>query len=50
MLNSGIFEAAVQFAKTEGIVPAPEPAHAIRAAIDEALLCTESGEEKNILF
>ena len=45
-----VFEAAVQFARTEGIVPAPEPAHAIRAVIDEALACKESGESKVILF
>ena len=45
-----VFEAAVTFARTEGIVPAPESAHAIKAAIDEALKCKESGEEKVILF
>jgi tryptophan synthase beta chain len=45
-----VFEAAVQFARTEAIVPAPESAHAIRAAIDEALRCKEAGEAKNILF
>jgi len=45
-----VFEAAVQFARTEGIVPAPEPAHAIRVAIDEALKCRESGQAKTILF
>lgn len=44
------FEAAVQFAATEGIIPAPEPTHAIKAAIDEALVCKETGEEKVILF
>ena len=44
------FEAAIQFARTEGIIPAPEPSHAIRVAIDEALKCKESGEKKNILF
>jgi tryptophan synthase beta chain len=44
------FEAAVQFAQAEGILPAPEPAHAIRVAIDEALKCKESGEEKVIAF
>jgi tryptophan synthase beta chain len=43
------FAAGVQFARTEGIVPAPEPTHAIAAAIDEALRCKESGEEKVIL-
>ena len=44
------FEAGVLFAKNEGIIPAPEPTHAIKAAIDEALVCKENGEEKNILF
>ncbi|MCB8921600.1 MAG: TrpB-like pyridoxal phosphate-dependent enzyme [Ardenticatenaceae bacterium] len=44
------FEAAVQFSRSEGIVPAPESAHAIRAAIDEALACKESGEKKVIAF
>jgi tryptophan synthase beta chain len=43
------FAAAVQFARTEGIVPAPEPTHALAAAIREALACKESGEEKVIL-
>ena len=45
-----IFEAAIQFANTEGKVPAPETGHAIRAAIDEALAAKETGEEKVILF
>jgi tryptophan synthase beta chain len=45
-----VFEAAVQFARTEGILPAPESAHAIREAIDEALRCKESGTKKTILF
>lgn len=45
-----VFEAAVQFAKLETILPAPESAHAIRGAIDEALKCRETGEEKTILF
>jgi tryptophan synthase beta chain len=45
-----VFEAAIQFARTEGIAPAPESAHAIRAAIDEALRCKASGEPKTILF
>ena len=45
-----VFEAAVLFAKTETILPAPESAHAILGAIDEALKCKESGEEKTILF
>jgi len=44
------FAAAVQFSRSEGIIPAPESAHAIRAAIDEALLCKESGEKKVIAF
>jgi tryptophan synthase beta chain len=44
------FEAAVRFARTEGIIPAPEPAHAIRAAIEEAEAATEAGEERVILF
>jgi tryptophan synthase beta chain len=44
------FKAAVQFAQAEGIVPAPEPAHAIKVVIDEALKCKESGEKKNILL
>lgn len=45
-----VFEACVTFAKAEGIVPAPESGHAIRAALDEALKCKESGEKKTILF
>ena len=45
-----VFEAAVQFAKLETILPAPESAHAIRGAIDEALKCKETGETKTILF
>ena len=45
-----IFDAAVMFAKYETILPAPESAHAIKGAIDEALKCKESGEEKTILF
>lgn len=45
-----VFAAAVQFARAEGLVPAPESAHAIKAAIDEALKCKESGESKTILF
>ena len=47
--QSACFEAGVLFARTEGIVPAPEPTHAIAAAIDEALRCKETGEEKVIL-
>lgn len=45
-----VFDAAVMFAKRETILPAPESAHAIRCAIDEALKCKESGEAKTILF
>jgi len=45
-----VFEAALQFARTEGILPAPESAHAIRAAIDEALLAKEEGKHKTVLF
>jgi tryptophan synthase beta chain len=45
-----VFEAAVQFARTQGSIPAPETAHAIRAAVDEALLAKEEGTEKVILF
>jgi tryptophan synthase beta chain len=45
-----VFKAAVQFARTEGTIPAPEPAHAIKVVIDEALKCKESGEKKDILL
>jgi tryptophan synthase beta chain len=45
-----VFEAAERFARVEGILPAPESAHAIKAAIDEAMKCRETGEEKTILF
>lgn len=45
-----VFAAAVQFARNQGIIPAPESAHAIKAAIDEALKCKETGEAKTILF
>jgi tryptophan synthase beta chain len=45
-----IFEAATTFARYEGTLPAPESAHAIKVAIDEALKCKETGEEKTILF
>jgi tryptophan synthase beta chain len=44
------FEAAVQFSKAEGIIPAPESAHAIRVAIDEALKCKATGQKKVIAF
>jgi tryptophan synthase beta chain len=46
----GVFDAAVQFARSEGIIPAPETAHAIKAVIDEALICKEEGKEKTIFF
>ncbi len=45
-----VFKAAEAFARCEGILPAPESSHAIRAAVDEALRCKETGEAKNILF
>ena len=45
-----VFEAAIQFAKCETILPAPESAHAIKGAIDEAMKCKETGEEKTIVF
>ena len=45
-----VFKAAEQFARVEGILPAPESSHAIKVAIDEALKCKETGEEKTILF
>lgn len=48
--QSDVFKAAEEFARIEGILPAPESAHAIKAAIDEALKCKETGEPKNILF
>ncbi len=48
--QTGCFEAAVQFARTEGIIPAPESSHAIRGAIDEALQAKQEGKEKVILF
>ena len=48
--QTAVFEAAEKFARTEGILPAPESSHAIKAAIDEALRCKETGEEKTILF
>lgn len=48
--QTAVFEAAEQFARIEGILPAPESSHAIRVAIDEALKCKETGEEKTILF
>lgn len=48
--QTSVFAAAQQFARTEGILPAPESSHAIRVAIDEALKCKETGEEKTIFF
>ena len=48
--QTSVFEAAQQFARVEGILPAPESSHAIKAAIDEALKCKETGEEKNIII
>lgn len=48
--QTAVFEAAEQFARVEGILPAPESSHAIRVAMDEALKCKETGEEKTILF
>ena len=48
--QTDVFEAAEYFARVEGILPAPESSHAIREAIDEALKCKETGEEKTIVF
>mgnify|MGYP002509546839 CR=1 FL=1 len=48
--QTAVFKAAEEFARVEGILPAPESSHAIKAAIDEALKCKETGEEKTILF
>lgn len=48
--QTSVFKAAEEFARVEGILPAPESSHAIKAAIDEALRCKETGEEKTILF
>ena len=45
-----VFDAAVKFARSEGILPAPESSHAIKAAIDEALRCKETGKEETIVF
>jgi tryptophan synthase beta chain len=45
-----VFEAATKFARVEGILPAPESSHAIKVAMDEALKCRETGEEKTIVF
>ena len=48
--QTSVFEAAEKFARVEGILPAPESSHAIKVAIDEAMKCKETGEEKTILF
>ena len=48
--QTAVFAAAEEFARIEGILPAPESSHAIRVAIDEAMKCKETGEEKTILF
>ncbi|MBI4202765.1 MAG: TrpB-like pyridoxal phosphate-dependent enzyme [Chloroflexi bacterium] len=48
--QTAVFEAALLFAQAEGIIPAPEPSHAIKVAIDEAIKCRESGQTKTILF
>ena len=48
--QTDVFKAAQQFARVEGILPAPESSHAIKVAIDEALKCKETGEEKTIVF
>ena len=47
--QTSVFDAATEFARVEGILPAPESSHAIRAAIDEAVVCSTSGEENTIL-
>jgi tryptophan synthase beta chain len=49
-VQTEVFDAAVRFAKIEGILPAPESSHAIKAAIDEALECKRKREKKTILF
>jgi len=48
--QTDVFDAAIRFMKTEGILPAPESSHAIKAVIDEALECKKTGEKKVILF
>lgn len=48
--QTAVFDAAIQFARTEAIIPAPETAHAIRAVIDEAMKCKEEGKQKTIFF
>ena len=49
-IQTDVFDAAIKFAKIEGILPAPESSHAIKVAIDEALECKRTGEKKTILF
>ena len=48
--QTAVFEAAEEFARIEGILPAPESSHAIRVAMDEALRCKQTGEDKTIVF
>ena len=48
--QSGVFAAALSFARAEGLMPAPEPSHALKVAMDEALRCKASGERKVIVF
>ena len=48
--QTDVFAAAREFARTEGILPAPESSHAIRIAVDEAIKCRETGEEKTIVI
>ena len=50
VIQTDVFKAAEQFARVEGILPAPESSHAIKVAIDEALRCRETGEKKTIVF
>ncbi len=50
MVETDVFKAAEEFARVEGILPAPESAHAIKVAMDEAKKCKETGEEKTIVF
>ena len=48
--QTSVFRAAEEFARVEGILPAPESSHAIKAAMDEAIRCRQTGEERTILF
>ena len=50
MSQVDVFKSAIEFARVEGILPAPESAHAIKVAVDEAKKCKETGEKKTILF